>query len=235
MQSKTHLHPGEFTRVHNFADLENIYFDRKTGQYRDRKSKQPVSREQLFELTRQNIATQQQELMGLAGKLADGSLSLRNFQFTAGELLRRIHVQSAVLGRGGKEKMKPGDWLQVGRELLRQYLTGKDKSGKRFGLKYLAKDIQAGAISVAQLRNSLRLYSESGKTSYWQALKTTEKELGRLYAIRVLGIAEHCDDCLRYSTLPPQPIDQIILPTQQCACMNSCKCRILTLTLEAIH
>jgi hypothetical protein len=216
-----------------FAVSDEFYFDRKVGQYRSRSNDAILPREAVFDLTRANISVQSETLIELADQLADGTLSLRKFQFQAGDLLRRIHTQSAILGRGGIDKMKPKDWLQVGRELVKQYYAGRDpETGKRFGLKHLATEIKKGLVSLPQLRNAMRQYADSGKVSYWQAAIATAKEQGTPYAIRELGDVEHCDDCPRLAALPPLPLDQITKPTQGCACRTNCKCRLRPLTLE---
>jgi hypothetical protein len=40
-------------------------------------------------------------------------MSLRDFQQEAGELLRQIHVSSAIVGRGGLDRMTSEDYLAI--------------------------------------------------------------------------------------------------------------------------
>jgi hypothetical protein len=225
---------GEIPQIAiEFGAFDGIYFDRKTGEYRDKQTKEAIERERVFALVQANINQQKQDLVSLADQLDSGKIGLLRFQLQAGELLRRIHVQSAVLGKGGLEKMRPADWLRVGRELATQYFAGKDaKSGQQFGIKHLAADIKKGLLSIAQVRNSLTLYAESGKASFWGAATAAEQEAGRQYGIRQLGVAEHCEDCIEMASQPPKLLQDVVLPTQKCRCRNNCKCTIVALTLE---
>lgn len=222
--------------MHNFAAFDGWTFDKKSGRYRHTsgaKRGQFASRTEAMELVRQNIQVQQASLVELADKLANQSINLRQFQVEAGELLRRIHVQSAILGKDGIDRMTSADWLAVGRNLKQQYYAGKDPAtGKRFGLKYLAIDIRDGKVSLPQLRSRLSLFGQSGMQSYWQARVAAEMAGDRPYGIRILADVIHCESCVRYAALPPQPLQDVILPGQQCECRANCKCTIMTLTLE---
>jgi hypothetical protein len=173
------------------------------------------------------------ELTNLAEQLDGGDISLRQFQQESAKVLRRAHVQNAVLGHGGRDKLNPADWLSVGRELKRQYYAGRDEvTGERFGLKWLTDAIQQGLFSLAQVKRSLTLYAKSAKLPYFKGKVFSQRLLGKTFAIRQLAEAEHCPECLDHAEQLPQPIQDIVLPTQRCRCGNNCKCSILALTLE---
>jgi hypothetical protein len=236
----TAIAPGEFPQIETVdfgtTYLDDVYFDREVGRYRYRDSKRFARREAVLYLTRENIDQQSQELIKVGDRLALGAISLPDFQREAAQILKRIHVQSFILGVGGVDRVTDADWLKVGRLLKQQYYDGKDpETGKRFGLKWLCQDILDGKVTPEQLRYRLSLYAQSGKVTYWEADRTAAIRSGKPYAVRKLGDAEHCRQCPEYAAMPPQPVEQIILPTQKCDCRNACKCTLLYLSLtEAI-
>lgn len=224
----------------DFAISDQFTFDPKTGRYRYRSGTagagQFAPRTAILALTQSTILSERKNLLEVGLKLADGKITLRQFQSEAAEVVRRLHVANAVLGRGGIDKMTDRDWLEVARTLKTQYYAGSDpETGRKFGLKHLAEDIKAGKLSAGQLQARLSMYALASKQSYWRAFKKTEAESGREYAIRQLGKAEHCAECIQFASLPPQPMDSIVLPGQQCSCRANCQCSILSLTLtEAV-
>lgn len=216
----------------NFSTHPDYFFDKKVGRFRYKDSKKFAPRTAVLNLTRANIGARSQELIDLGDRLSNGDINLLTFQLEAAKLVKRIHVQSAILGHNGIDAMTDADWLRVARTLKTQYYDGKDpETGKRFGLKHLADDIRNGKVTPAQLRNRLRLYAQAGNSSYWAAYQASEKKL-KPYGIRALGDSEHCADCMGYAALLPQPIEQVVLPGTKCRCKVACKCSILSLTLQ---
>jgi hypothetical protein len=219
----------------SFDEADEFVWDKTTGRYRYRTGAskgQFAPRTAVLALTRSNIQARSQELIDLGDSLSNGDIDLLDFQLSAAKLLKRIHLQSAILGKGGIDQMTDVDYLRVARALKIQYYDGKDpKTGKPFGLKHLANDIRNGTVSPAQLNYRLSLYAKAGSSSYWAAYQAAEKQL-KPYGIRSLGRAEHCADCLQYAALLPQPIEKVILPGTRCRCGPSCQCSIKSLTLE---
>lgn len=193
-----------------------------------------ISREAILSLTREAIAANKIQLIALADELTDGKLTLKQFQLEAARQVRLIHTQQAAIAAGGFDRVTPEMWLSVARELQRQYRTGRDiETGKRYGLKWLCEDIKNGKVSLPQLRQRLALYANSGKASFWEIDTQVQFNKGLTHGIRKLGKAhKHCSPCILYSTYPPQPLQSIIRPTQQCDCGPNCVCTILAMSVE---
>jgi hypothetical protein len=212
--------------------FDGIKWDRRVGRYR-RSDGKLISRDTVLQLTRNNIDEQRQELLKLADQYDAGGIDLIGLQRSVAQIIKRIHIQSAILGKGGVDRVTDADWLTVARELKRQYYTGIDPiTGQRFGLKYLAQKLANQQLSLAQLKNSLTMFAASGKVSYFRMATAASKADGLLYGIRVLGKLDNCDDCTEYAALPPQPIEDVIPPTQRCKCRTNCGCKIVPLTLQ---
>lgn len=220
-----------------FAISDEFYYDRRTNRYRYRDSNRFAPREALINLTQRNIERQQEELTRLADRYAQGNISIRELQREAAERLKTIHVQSAWIGANGVERLsletQQRIWLDVANELRRQYHTGIDPlTGDRYGLKVLGERLLNGELTEAQLRESLRKFSESGRKSYWAAAKRAEAD-DRPYATRKLDrAAEHCKECVDLAKLPPRPVGDVPVPGEACRCIVNCRCSLLFWTLE---
>lgn len=223
-------------QLRDFAERE-FAFDRRSGRYRIRSGAgkgQFISREAILALTRGAIAQNKIQLVNLADELDSESINLRDFQLQAARLLRMIHIQQAAIAAGGVEQITPEEWLSVARRLKQQYYAGRDYStNKRYGIKWLAKDIREGKVSLAQLRQRLGLYANSGIETFWDIQARKAFSQGAPYAIRHLGATDdHCPQCPQYAALPPQPVTSVIRPTQSCDCKNNCRCRLEFLSFE---
>lgn len=182
----------------------------------------------VLERTRAYVVSQSNELVRLADRLDAGDITLGQFQRDAALALKQIHVSQAFLAAGGHENLNDADWLSVGRTLKKHYYDGKE-GDRKFGIKWLAQDIKDGKVSLAQLRNRLKQFAASGKETYW---RISAEKSGKPYAMRLLGDAEHCEQCPKYAALPPQSIADVVLPTQKCDCRSNCKCQLVFLSLE---
>jgi Phosphatidylinositol 3- and 4-kinase len=215
-----------------FAEIPDFKFDRKSGRYRH-KSGRYAARTEVMRLMRENILVQREDLIALADRVEAKQITLTEFQIESAQLLKRIHVQSAVLGKDGIDNMTPQDWLEVARELKRQYYAGKDEAtGRRFGLKYLAQSLRDGLLSQPQLKNALRMFANSARTAFHRASLALEQVKGKAFGVRIRTKSESCASCIRYAALPPQQIGRLVLPTQKCECGTNCGCYIQALTLE---
>lgn len=210
-----------------------FFFDTKANRYRYKDSKKFAPKRAIVNLTRKYIEDQKAELISLADKLESKKVDLIGFQREAAAIVKQIHLSQLLLGRNGIENIKPEDFLAIARELKKQYFSGVGTDGKAYGLKYLAKDIKDGKVTIAQLRNRLRMFADSGRLSYWYGLKESAKDKGKTHAVRVLGDAKHCKDCPRLAG-EIKLIDKILLPGQGCECLTQCKCRLRIGTLKEL-
>lgn len=209
--------------------IADFRYEASSGRYRWTSGAgkgQFASKEAILNRTRQFVRAEQQSLQRVGRRLIAGDLNLVEFQREAAQHLKNIHIGQAVLGANGYENMRSEDWLRVGRRLKQQYYSGIDPdSGKRYGLKHLAAEIQQGKVSEAQLLNRLRLYGESGKAAYWDSWKAQRTDRS---GVRRLGVADrHCSFCLAQAEIGPRPISKIPAPGCCPQCLGNCKCSIV--------
>jgi hypothetical protein len=108
--------------------------------------------------------------------------------------------------------MTQSDYGKLGATLRFQYRK----------LREFAEQIKAGLLTDKEILARAALYANSARTSYYDGLDRAKQAAGYTEEMRVLGLAEHCDDC------PPlagfwAPIGSLprIGATQ---CITNCKC-----------
>jgi hypothetical protein len=211
-------------------DEDEFRFDPRAGRFRVVSGAGKgsfVSREAVLSQQRLFLNRQENELVKLGDRLIDGGLSVRAFEKQAGETLRRIHIASAIIGKGGRDRMTQNDWDKVTETIKRQLYKGRGENGKPYGIKHLMAEYKAGKVSPAQLRFRLKLYAQSGIVSYSVAEIDDAKKRGITMARRVLSPgAMHCSECIEYANRGWQEIGQIVPIGIACSCKNNCLCRI---------
>ncbi|MEL6224563.1 MAG: hypothetical protein AAFR31_18160 [Cyanobacteria bacterium J06627_8] len=210
-------------------DIEEFLYDRRLNRYRWRSQSgagQLASKASVFNRTRTYINEQKTELRTIGQRLIDGQINLTEFQRSAGQTLKNIHLSQAMLGRDGLENMAANDWLRVGRELQRQYYRGLDReNNRRYGLAHLSREIADGKVSDRQLLNRLSMYAESGKVSFSEAFKAANE--GK-WVIRRLGATDrHCAFCLAQAAEGPRKIEDVPAPGCCPQCMSRCLCSLV--------
>lgn len=171
-----------------------------------------------------------EELVILATLLAQKRIQTRRFQQRMAELLSLLHWSRA---RRLTSHIDPVTRKFLIDELKRQFYAGVDPlTGAAYGIDKLVQDILKGGVSEAQLKYRLQAFGHSDKLVAEFIKREQARSQGLLYGYRELAIADHCLSCPIYAAYPPLPIDELILPTEQCECGRWCKCQIVYMTLE---
>lgn len=129
------------TSLHRYRDVE-------TGQF--------VARETIFGYTESLIAAGSNASDVLTGMYHDGGLSVDDYITRLQGEVKSTHIQEIVLGRGGRESMTPRDWGSAGAMLKAQYAL----------MEGFRADLNAGALSDAQIHARARLYFQSAAEAY---------------------------------------------------------------------
>lgn len=126
----------------------------------------------------------------------------------------RSHIQATIAGKGGILRTRLSDWRTAARQ-IQQELTY---------LRQFAQDVAAGSLSAAQIAARSALYSNHAQVSFWAARDAGQKQQGFTQERRVLGLAEHCPDCVGYASRGWVPIGTLPSPGDGSVCRANCKC-----------
>lgn len=205
------------------GDVAGYYFDRRSARYIDVVSGRFVSRQRMMGLVEGRIVYHQENLMELTQALTDGRIGLSDWQRLFKQELKTMHIQQAVLARGGWDKMTQADWGRVGAAVKAQY-------------KYLAgfaDDIAAGAFKSGRpmmnghILARASLYAQSGRATYWKEQTATQKDAGMREERRLaMGDERTCGPCSELAGRGWQPLGTLPPPGgPPCSGLTRCRCQ----------
>lgn len=191
-------------------------YDANLGRYR-RPSGQFMSQKAVMALVDGRIDRLGQNLRRFTKMLADGNITIDQWQGSVREAIKAAHIQATVLGHGGKDGMGSAEYGRIGQRLRAEYAY----------LQNFAGDILAGRVSVAMALARVQLYAESVRSSYWEGASLRQGKQGYSLMRRILDPqAQHCDDCLRYARAGLVAMGSLPMPGQRCECRARCRCQV---------
>lgn len=191
-------------------------YDPVSGRYR-RPSGQFMSERAINALVDGRIAKLSDNLRRYTRMLADGSITIDQWQGSVREAIKTAHIQATVLGHGGRDGLGAAEYGRIGQRLRQEYTY----------LQRFASDILAGRVSGAMALARVQLYAESVRGSYWEGTAIRQERQGYTLMRRILDSqAQHCDDCLRYARAGMVPIGSLPMPGQRCECRARCRCSV---------
>lgn len=179
-----------------------------------------VTQKELYRVVAQEVERYQRKHETLATRLVNGNIDFETWQQQSKNLVKDSHVNMMRLGRGGKERTFGIHYLETGNDL---------RTVQYPALKGFAEDIRDGKLTDRQIIARSRLYGAAAKTSFERGrVAQTNPNLGtvKMGRRRLGGCKNTCDDCIRYSMLGWQRLEEVVLPGTFCKCRANCCCSI---------
>jgi len=190
-------------------------FDPRVHAYRNLATGRLVARARILELLDAQVTQRGNRLARLTLDFASNQMDASHWLAIMKDELRRAALEYAALGRGGWERLDAKAWGRVGGILqadLRRLIA-------------FADDIASEKLSEAQILNRLGMYLGNMRRNFWDAERDALRLMaGRYRERRVLGISEHCDDCVVYARLGWQPFGVLPVPGERSQCLTNCRC-----------
>lgn len=153
--------------------------------------------------------------------------------------LKQQYIKEYLLGRGGRPQMEQRDWGSIGGMLAEQYRLLND----------FVAEIEAGTLSEAQIRARSQMYMKSSREAYERATQRVQEAMGMDEELWVLGVADHCVDCVAFANLGWQLIGDDAFNgatpgSGNTVCLTNCNChkefrqsetRAIVRLVRAIH
>ena len=191
-------------------------YDRNAGRYRDERGKF-LSKASVEKLVDGRIGKLESKLKQFTRMLANGSITLDQWQGSVREAIKAAHIQAAIIGHGGRSGMGSAEYGRIGQRLRLEYDY----------LQRFAGDLLRGAVSAPMAISRIGLYAQSVRGSYWLGTELREQAQGYSLMRRILDDqAQHCSDCLAFAARGTVPIGSVPLPGQRCACGARCRCSV---------
>lgn len=198
-------------------------YDRKSGRYRDERGRF-LSEKSVQALVDGRIDRLSAQLQRFTRMLADGSITLEQWQGSVREAIKAAHLQAAIIGHGGRAGMGAAEYGRIGQRLRQEYAY----------LQGFALDLLEQRSSTAMALARIKLYAESVRGSFWEGTAIRKEQQGFGLMQRILDpLAQHCEDCIGYASRGVVPIGSVPLPGQRCACRARCRCTVRYLRQQA--
>ena len=188
-------------------------WDDRAKRYRDTATGRFITQHKAVTLRDYYIEAKKADVDGVTRRLLNHSTNLQQWTLDMRAQVKDTYINEYMLARGGRNNMTQSDWGRVGGMLKKQYQH----------LDNFARDIDAGKVSGGQIRTRARMYVDSATQAFERA-KTESLGLPVLPAYPgdgqtvcrancqchwdiqdrgdhwdatwVLGVAEHCPDCV---------------------------------------
>lgn len=191
-------------------------YDPISGRYRG-KNGRFLSQAAVEALVDGRIKKLDSQLKDFTKRLANGDITIDQWQGSVREALKPAHIQAAMVGVGGKQALSQSDYGRIGQRLRSEYAY----------LQNFASDLLGGRISAPMALARIGLYAESVRGSYWEGTTIRREKEGYSLMRRILDAqAVHCQDCIGYAARGIVPLGAVPMPGQRCACRSRCKCRV---------
>lgn len=207
---------------HGWNATARRFTDPKTGRF--------LSKNQVDSILDTGISNGRNTLQNLAESLSTGKIGLDKFVIQTAQTVKELHIFNAVKSKGGRvDQLSQKEKTVLQARVKQELLGGKDpKTGDKFGLKFLVKDIMSGSVTDAQLKNRLNMYADSAGLTAEHIRKQDRIENGYKEGFRQLGGTDkHCSECVTFATLGWVKLEDLVMPGSQCSCRSNCKCSII--------
>lgn len=194
----------------------------------------PVDTSKAREIVAEVRSAVNQRLNKLAKDLQSGELqNTAQFAIDFREEIKQLYITEHVIARGGIDQMEASEWGQLGAALKDQYgyinNLVRDIENANIGIRDEEGEVIVRDSGIPELGddflNRVDMYTESAwgaRGEFEQVVRDRESELGSLER-RVLGEAQHCEDCLEQSEMSWQPAG-VLADIGDTACGPGCAC-----------
>lgn len=174
-----------------------------------------VSFQQIRDWLDATLDQSEKRVLSLGGQLRSGAITVQEWQVGMRDAIKDIHLASSALAKGGWAQMTQADYGRVGYRLREQYER----------LQKFADQIEKGLFLDGRFMNRIRLYAQSGRTTYHMVQRAEMAIRGMTEERSVLAVADHCRECVSEANRGWVPIGDLVLIGQR-ECSTNCRCSI---------
>lgn len=178
-----------------------------------------LSRNTVLGWIEESLATSVSVSDTLSEMVANGLISPADWHNVMREQLKYEYIRQYLLGYGGYNRMDARGWGSIGGMLSEQYGY----------LGNFLDDIASGNLTEGQIRARAAMYFNSSREAYERAHERVAREWGADEEAWNLGVADHCDDCVVFSEMGYQPIEEDAFGgaypgSGATTCLTNCHC-----------
>ena len=189
----------------------------KSGRYTNLATGRYVKAEQVRAGLDTALQRSQNEIMRVSRELQAGNMSVAEWQVAMAREMRDAHTASAALAKGGWAQMTARDWGKLGPAM-------KDQYGylANFGQQIVDGEQRLDTLGFLSRAN---MYAQAARGTYHAFETAAMSERGMTEVKSVLGMAEHCGQCIGEAARDWVPIGEEV-PIGERQCLTHCHCSL---------
>lgn len=189
-------------------------WDPSTARFRDPDTGRYIARAEVTGLVDTVILTSQRRITIASDLFRGGTTTLAEWQAEMRQEIKRVHLATEALVRGGWNQLGPSDYGRVGARVKEQYAYLSD----------FTTQLQAGTIRTdGTFMARARLYAASVRAALHESMTEVVMAAGYTEERNVLHPAEHCVECLDQSAAGYVPLGTLV-PIGARQCLGNDKC-----------
>jgi len=196
-----------------------IFWDSETKQYVEREEPArsgPIDWREIRALSDQSLSSTTTAALDFTDRMLEGDVDASTWYEYMRTEIKDEHIRQYVLARGGRDRMSQQDWGSVGGMIGSQYSPY---------LRDFYAQVLAGDVVDGQVRVRVQMYINAAREAYERAFARNAEQAGYTQEKWVLGIAEHCDDCVDFAAEGWQDFDHFPYPGEGATiCLTNCQC-----------
>jgi hypothetical protein len=197
------------------TQLARYGYDPRSRKYRDRATGRFVSPKEVRRAVDIMIDIETVKARQLAQNLRDGKLSLVEWQIGMASQLKALHVAMGLSANGGLQNTSAASLGYIASLMKTQYQY----------LRMFVQEVKSGKQPLnGTLVQRAALYTQAARTTYEQVVQRAARNGGSTEELSVLGLADHCRECVQEAAKKWSPIGSLI-PIGQRLCKANCHCR----------
>jgi hypothetical protein len=203
-----------YRRKHQVDQPSQFSYDPRTRRYHDTQSGRFLKGSDVRAAVDTIIDNEAAKVRNLSGQLVAGQINLAEWQIQMASQLKSLHVAMALAANGGIKNSSPGDLGYIGGLVKEQYKFLRD----------FAKQIKTGEQKLdGTLAARAELYVQASRSTHEKVRERAAKFAGMQEERSLLGIADHCSECLSEAKMGWSPIGSLI-PIGERICKSRCHC-----------
>jgi hypothetical protein len=189
-------------------------FDPLTGDYQRvvHQSRAKVTRIQVRTALDKYLQAKSKETAALAEQLRNREITIAGWQAQMRELIANVHLNAALLAKGGKAQMTQADYGRAGSLIKFEYQQ----------LEKFAIQIEQGLPLDGHFLQRAGQYAHAARHSYHVIDRREQEGRGKDEERNVLHAGDSCDGCLSADASGWQPLGTLPLPGDR-DCKRNCK------------
>lgn len=158
------------------------------------------------------------EVRDASQRLIRREIALAEWQRIMARQITMAEIAASAQARGGLAQLTAADYARSAQRITAQFSY----------LSRFSDQIARGQVPLdGRVVSRAALYMQANRGTYHEVQREMYTERGFTEERRVLGGAEHCDDCVRYAAQGWQPIGTLPNIGEESACRVNCRCSFM--------